>query len=65
VALLAADEAEARFEFAIAMGVRPDDTPLQRALDASLARLRPQIDAVLREYAVVRPDDYPARGKRR
>jgi hypothetical protein len=47
------------------MGVRPDDTPLQRALDASLARLRPQIDAVLREYAVVRPDDDPARGKRR
>jgi mxaJ protein len=42
-------------EFAIAMGVRPGDVALQRALNASLARLRPQIDAILRDYAVVAP----------
>lgn len=42
--------------FPIAMGVRPDDAELKQALDAALARLRPQIDAVLRDYAVTRAD---------
>jgi hypothetical protein len=41
-------------DFAIAMGVRPGDVALQQALNASLARLRPQLDAVLRDYAVTR-----------
>lgn len=36
---------------------RPDAHVLQQTLDASLARLRPRIDAILREYAVVRSDD--------
>jgi mxaJ protein len=44
------------FEFAIAMGVRRDDVALRNALNASLARLAPQIDAVLRDYAVTRVD---------
>jgi mxaJ protein len=48
------DAADPAFDFAIAMGVRRDDVALQRALNASLARLAPQIDAVLREYAVTR-----------
>jgi mxaJ protein len=41
-------------EFAIAMGVRPGDIALQQALNGALARLRPRIDAVLRDYAVTR-----------
>ncbi|HLX30801.1 MAG TPA: quinoprotein dehydrogenase-associated putative ABC transporter substrate-binding protein [Casimicrobiaceae bacterium] len=44
------------FDFAIAMGVRPDDVALQHAVNASLAHLAPAIDAVLREYRVTRID---------
>jgi hypothetical protein len=36
------------------MGVRRDDAALQREVNASLARLKPAIDGVLREYAVAR-----------
>jgi mxaJ protein len=50
------------FDFAIAMGVRRGDTALQQAINASIARLRPRIDAVLREYAVVRVDEPAAQG---
>jgi mxaJ protein len=46
------DATDPEFDFAIAMGVRRDDVALQRAVNASLARLAPQIDSVLREYAV-------------
>jgi mxaJ protein len=53
------------FDFAIAMAVRPGDTALQRALDASLVRLRPQVEAVLREFGVVqRVEGTPARTPR-
>ena len=48
------------FDFAIAMGVRRDDVALQQAINASIARLRPKIDAVLRQYAVTRVDVAPA-----
>lgn len=48
------------FDFAIAMGVRRDDVALRDALNESLAHLAPQIDAVLRDYAVTRVE---ARGK--
>jgi mxaJ protein len=44
------------FEFAIAMGVRRDDAALQREVNVALARLRPAIDGILREYAVARVD---------
>jgi mxaJ protein len=64
VVLLSPHEADPEFTFAIAMGVRPDDAPLQRTLDGALARLKPQIDAVLREYAVVRGGDVVALGNR-
>jgi len=57
IVLLEPEERDPRFEFAIAMAVRPDDAALQHALDASLARLQPQIEAVLREYGVVQHDD--------
>jgi mxaJ protein len=50
------DATDPEFDFAIAMGVRRDDVALQRAVNASLARLAPQIDSVLREYAVRRVD---------
>jgi mxaJ protein len=62
---LESQESDPRFEFAIAMAVRPDDVALQRALDASLARLQPQIDAVLQEYGVVQHDDDLAPGSQR
>ncbi len=61
---LAPNERDPEFAFAISMAVRPNDAPLQRELDASLVRLRPQIDAVLREYAVVRAGDDMALGGR-
>jgi mxaJ protein len=48
------------FDFPIAMGVREDEPALQQAINASIARLKPQIDAVLREYAVVRVDQAAA-----
>jgi mxaJ protein len=48
------------FDFPIAMGVRRDDAALQQAINASIARLRPKIDAVLRQYAVTRVDVAPA-----
>jgi mxaJ protein len=50
------DASDPAFDFAIAMGVRRGDVALQQALNASLARLAPRIDAVLREYAVTRVD---------
>jgi mxaJ protein len=49
------DAGDPSFEFPIAMGVRRDDVALQQALNASIARLKPQIDAVLRDYAVAAP----------
>ena len=49
-------ERDPSFSFAIAMGVRRGDETLQRAVNASLARLKPAIDEVLREYAVTRVD---------
>jgi mxaJ protein len=45
-------------EFAMAMGVRRDDTTLRDALASALARAAPRIDAVLREYGL---DDEPLR----
>lgn len=65
IVTLEADDRDPEFGFDIAMGVRPDDVALQRTLDASLARLRPRIEAVLREYAVIRPDPDMALGTRR
>jgi mxaJ protein len=61
---LSPHDGDPEFTFAIAMGVRPDDEPLQRTLDGALARLKPQIDAVLREYAVMRAGDDVALGIR-
>lgn len=51
---IAAAPGDPSLDFAIAMAVRPDDIVLQQALNASLVRLRQQIDTVLREYAVTR-----------
>ena len=49
-------------EFAIGIGVRRGDHDLQRALTQALARVQPQIDAVLDEYAVPRLPLAPAQG---
>jgi mxaJ protein len=51
-----ADLAAVPFEFSIAMGVRRGDRPLRDELNAILERTRPQIDAILAEYAVPRTD---------
>lgn len=53
-----------RFDFAIAMGVRRDDVALRDELNASLTRLAPKIDAVLRDYAVTRIDANESRASR-
>ena len=58
------DAGDPAFEFAIAMGVRRDDAKLQQAVNASLARHAPEIDAVLRAYAVTRVDPPDARAAR-
>jgi mxaJ protein len=42
------------FEFDIAMGVRRDDVPLARDVDAALQKLQPRIDRILDDFAVVR-----------
>ena len=42
------------FEFAIAMGVRKGDTALRDRLDELLVRRKPDIDAILDDYAVPR-----------
>jgi mxaJ protein len=55
------DARDPGFVFAIAMGVRRGDVALQRAIDASIEHLRPQIDAVLRDFAVTRVDADDAR----
>ena len=44
-----------RFVFAIAAGVRKDDTALGERLDAALAARRAEIDAILDAYGVPRP----------
>ena len=44
------------FRFSIAMGVRRGDTALRDALNDAIDRRRPDIDAILAEYAVPRTD---------
>jgi mxaJ protein len=56
---IAAAPGDPPLDFAIAMGVRPGDIALQQALNASLVRLRPEIDAVLHDYAVTRVQPRP------
>lgn len=51
-----AELAKMPFEFDISMGVRRGDTALREELDAILERRRPDIDAILAEYAVPRTD---------
>ncbi len=63
IVLLQPNAADPPFAFAIAMGVRPDDAELQHALDASLVRVHPEVEAILREYDVVRPDDEATLGQ--
>jgi len=50
------DANDPAFDFAIAMGVRRDDVALRDALNRSLVRLAPAIEAVLHDYAVTRVD---------
>jgi mxaJ protein len=56
VAEAPADSAALPFVFAIAMGVRRDDSALQQQLDDVIARRRADIDAILRDYGVPRVD---------
>jgi hypothetical protein len=44
------------FEFDIAMGVRRGDKALRDELDAIIERRRAELDAILAEYSVPRPD---------
>lgn len=57
IVLLQPQDGDPPFEFAIAMAVRPDDAMLQRELNASLARMQPEIQAILRQFGVVTDDD--------
>ena len=45
-------------QYEIAVGVRPNDTALRHALDAAVARKRPEIEALLERYGVplIAPD---------
>lgn len=51
--------------FSIAMGVRKDDAALAGELDAALARLAPEIDALLDRYGVPRADAQDNKGAMR
>jgi mxaJ protein len=51
------------FVFAISMGVRKADGPLQRELDDVIARRRADIDAILLQYQVPRVDGVTARAE--
>jgi mxaJ protein len=42
------------FEFSIAIGVKRGNNELRDQLDAALARRKPEIDAVLDDFAVPR-----------
>jgi len=48
----AVDPPGIRYTFAIAAGVRRDDTTLHAELDSALARRRSEIDRILRQYGV-------------
>ena len=48
-----------RFTFSIAAGVRPGDTALRAQLDGAMARRRPDIERVLRQYGVPLLGDSP------
>src|SRR5581483_298182 len=48
----ATDPPGIRFTFAIAVGVRRDDPGLRDRLDRALARRRPEVERILREYGV-------------
>jgi mxaJ protein len=61
---IAHDARDPAFAFAIAMGVRRDDVSLQQAVNAALAHLQPEIDDVLRDYAVTRVDGREQRAAR-
>lgn len=50
--------------FDISMGVRTKDTALRDEVDAALADLRPQIDAILADYGVPRLDVRPPVARR-
>jgi mxaJ protein len=52
--LTPAHEGPLPFAFAIALGVRRDDEPLQRKLDAILRRRQAAIDRLLEEYGIPR-----------
>jgi mxaJ protein len=47
---------EQPFTFAIAMGVRRGDTALRQRLDDFIARRQPEIDRILADYGVPRPE---------
>lgn len=51
--------------FEIAMGVRRDDEALAAELDAALAKLEPEIDALLVEYGIPRTDSTPQKDAQR
>jgi len=64
VVALAPDDAEAPESFAIAIAVREDEGELRDALNATLDRERPRIDAVLMAYGVpMLPMREPAGGQ--
>ena len=65
IVLLEPAPSDPRFNFAVAMAVRPDDAALQRDIDQALTRLRPQIESVLDEFGVVRPEGDVALGQHR
>jgi mxaJ protein len=48
------DLADMPFEFSMSMGVRKNDTARARLLESVLARRRPEIDGILKDYGVPR-----------
>lgn len=65
VAVPSAEKTVQPMRFEIAMGVRKDDEALAAELDAALAKLKPEIDALLASYGVPRADAPPQKDAQR
>ena len=52
-----AENAKVRLDYHIAMGVRPADMAFRRRLNEAIAKHRPEIDGILRDYGIPQLDE--------
>ena len=54
---LSGEDAKVRLDYHIAMGVRPADVAFRRRLNAAVAKCRPEIESILRDYGIPQLDE--------